>query len=73
MTEPAVLEHYRNRGKKVLASGRPGTAKTGALCALLEAGFKVRLLSTEENLAPLFTYTDPAALKANLEAIWIVR
>ena len=73
MVDQAILDHYRARGIKLLASGRPGTAKTGSLCALLEAGFKVRLLSTEENLAPLFTYTEPSALRENLEDIVIVR
>lgn len=45
---------------RILAQGRPGTRKTGALCALLNTGrFRLLLADYEGNTRPLFTYTKP--------------
>lgn len=51
---------------RILLAGWPGSAKTGAVSALLNAGYKVRLLDFEGNYEPLFQFTDPAKL-ANLD------
>lgn len=64
------------RGDKLLGQtpyrgfhiGLPGSAKTGALAALLNVGYKVRVLDFEGNFQPLLAYTDPRAL-GNLDVI----
>lgn len=44
----------------ILAQGYPGTAKTGALAALLNTGnFRARVIDFENNLLPLLQYTRP--------------
>lgn len=48
--------------------GYPGTAKTGALAALLNVGYKVRVLSYEGNFEPLTGFTDDRALD-NLDVV----
>lgn len=39
--------------------GYPGSAKTGALASLANAGYKLRVLSFEGNYEPLLNYSDP--------------
>jgi len=46
------------RGLRIAALGRPGTAKTGALAALANAGYKLRILDFDGNTEPLFQYID---------------
>lgn len=50
---------------RVLIVGYPGTAKTGALSALVNAGLKLRIAAFDKmgNMQPLFTYSDPSKLK----------
>lgn len=55
---------------RMLIVGYPGSGKTGALCSLLNAGFKVRLLMYDRvsNLQPLRAFTEPSKL-ANLDVV----
>jgi hypothetical protein len=53
---------------RILVGGYPGSAKTGALAALLNAGYKVRLLDFEGNYEPLLKFTQPDKL-ANLDIV----
>lgn len=48
---------------RMLIQGRPKTGKTGALVALAEAGFKLRILDFDNNPEPLFQYASDEALK----------
>lgn len=43
--------------------GWPGTAKTGSLACLANAGFKLRILDYDGNTEPLFTYVQPDKLE----------
>lgn len=51
---------------RLLIGGWPKGGKTGAIAALLNVGYKVRMLDFEGNYDVLLNYTDPAAL-ANLD------
>lgn len=53
---------------RMLLSGYPGTAKTGALAALANAGFKLRVLDFDGNPQSLLQYTEPDCLK-NIDII----
>lgn len=53
---------------RILLVGYPGSGKTGAISALLNVGYKVRLIDFEGNYKPLLTYTDKRAL-ANLDIL----
>lgn len=56
---------------RMMIGGEPGTAKTGALVALVNAGFKLRILDFDSNLEPLKAYCKPEML-ANVDAITFV-
>jgi hypothetical protein len=45
-----------------LIVGYPGTAKTGGLACLANAGFKLRILDFDGNLTPLLRFTRPECL-----------
>lgn len=47
---------------RMLIEGYPGTAKTGCIASLLNAGYKVRMVDYEANYAPLLQFTNPEAL-----------
>lgn len=57
-----------NRRVSMLAVGYPGAGKTGMVAALLNAGYKVRMLDFEGNVDPIVEYTDPKFLK-NLDVV----
>ena len=63
-------ELLANQTAKVLLIGYPGSGKTGSICALLNAGLKVRVLSYDKigNMAPLLKFTDPKYLD-NLDIV----
>lgn len=67
MTNAATL--LRNPALRILVVGYPGTAKTGSLASLLNAGFKIRYLDFDGNLDPLLQYTRPEML-ANLDVAY---
>src|SRR5882672_5670063 len=48
--------------------GFPGSGKTGAIAALLNVGYKVRVLDFEGNYQPLVGFADERAL-ANLDVV----
>lgn len=48
---------------RVLITGFPGAAKTGALAALANVGYKLRILDYEGNYAPLLQFVKPEFLK----------
>jgi hypothetical protein len=48
--------------------GNPGTAKTGGLVALANAGFKLRVLDLDQNIDPLLRFCTPEGLK-NIDAV----
>lgn len=47
----------------MLITGFPGAGKTGAIAALLNVGYKVRVIDFEGNYEPLLAYADPRTLK----------
>lgn len=47
---------------RVMIVGYPGAGKTGCLACLVDAGFKLRVLDFDGNLAPLLRFTRPDAL-----------
>lgn len=48
---------------RIMIGGWPKGGKTGAIAALLNAGWKVRMLDYEGNIDPLLNYAKPEALK----------
>lgn len=44
---------------RLMNTGYPGTAKSGQLASLVNAGFKLRILDYDGNLAPLWQYSNP--------------
>lgn len=48
---------------RAMLIGFPGSAKTGSLACLANAGFKLRVLDYDGNLEPLIRYTNPEALE----------
>ena len=58
------------KGLRILLIGYPGTAKTGCLASLLNAGYKMRYLDLDGNLDPLINYADPSRLH-DLDAVFL--
>lgn len=52
------------KSPRILAVGRPGTGKTGALAALVNAGFRLGIADFEGNLNPLVRYIKPELLNS---------
>jgi len=48
---------------RVLVTGYPGSAKTGSLASLANAGFKLRVLDFDGNPESLLLFTNPECLK----------
>lgn len=59
-----------DRPVRAMIVGWPGTAKTGSLAPLINAGYKMRILDFDGNLDPLFTYAKPDMLK-NVDAVYL--
>lgn len=53
---------------RLLIAGHPGSAKTGSLTALSDAGFKLRILDYDGNTLPLQMYGTPEG-KARIDAV----
>lgn len=68
MTNAANL--LRNPALRIMVVGYPGTAKTGSLVSLLNAGFKIRMLDYDGNIEPLLQYADKDKLK-NLDIVYL--
>lgn len=49
----------KNTPARIMVLGYPGTAKTGSLASLINAGYKIRMLDFDGNIEPLLTYVDP--------------
>jgi len=66
------------RGDKIAAKkpvrmmivGYPGTAKTGMIASLANAGYKIRMLDYDGNSQSLLTYTDADKL-ANIDIVYL--
>lgn len=48
---------------RVLVMGAPGSGKTGSLCSLIDAGYKLRVLDYDGNFRSVLEYANPAMLK----------
>ena len=57
MASPQKLR--ANKGLRILNVGYPGTAKTGGLASLVNAGFKFRFLDFDGNTDPLLARINP--------------
>lgn len=68
MTNAATL--LRNPALRIMVVGFPGTAKTGMLASLLNAGFKIRMLDFDGNIDPLLQYADQSML-GNLDVVYL--
>lgn len=64
-----ALALKRNMPVRVLIQGRPKTGKTGALVALVEAGFKLRMLDFDANPEPLLTFASDEALDKRVDIV----
>lgn len=53
---------------RMMIAGYPGSAKTGSLVSLLNAGYKLRILDYDGNIEPLLQYTNPDMLH-NLDVV----
>lgn len=66
------------RGDKIAAKqpvrmmivGYPGTAKTGMIASLANAGYKIRMIDYDGNSQSLLTYTNPDKL-ANIDIVYL--
>jgi hypothetical protein len=65
MTNAAKL---KNKPLRIMLIGYPGTAKTGSLASLANAGFKLRIENFDGNLDPLIDRINPAMLK-NVDSV----
>lgn len=56
---------------RALLVGYPGSGKTGALCCLLDAGFKLRVMAYDkrENMATLVRFVKNPAMLRNLDIV----
>lgn len=65
-----ALDLLKNNTARVLIVGYPGAGKTGAICSLLDAGLKVRVICYDKigNMTPLLKFTKPEMLK-NLDIV----
>jgi hypothetical protein len=61
MANAATLR--RKLPARIMIVGYPGTAKTGSLVSLANAGYKLRVLDFDGNIDPLLLFTDPAKLE----------
>jgi len=61
MTNAASLQ--ASPALRIMVVGYPGTAKTGMLASLLNAGFKIRMLDFDGNPEPLLQYANPDKLQ----------
>ena len=50
---PSLSQHHSNEFTKLLIEGDSGSGKTGSLCSLVAAGFKLRILDMDNGLEPL--------------------
>lgn len=55
---------------RILVVGYPGTAKTGMIASLANAGYKIRMLDYDGNSQSLLTYTEPDKL-ANIDIVYL--
>lgn len=53
---------------RVMLVGYPGTAKTGAIAALANAGFKIRMLDFDGNYVSLLKFTKPE-FRSNIDIV----
>lgn len=62
-----------NSPARVLLIGYPGAGKTGALCSLVDAGLKLRILSYDmaANMQPLFQYVQDKEKLANVDIVFL--
>jgi len=57
---PNITDHQSNQTTKLLLIGHSGTGKTGALCSLAAAGYKLRILDLDNGVDIIKSYlTDP--------------
>lgn len=55
---------------RAMIVGYPGTAKTGMLASLANAGYKIRMMDYDGNSQSLLAFTDPAKL-ANIDIVYL--
>lgn len=68
MANAATL--LRNSPLRIMLIGYPGTAKTGALASLANAGFKLRIIDFDGNLDPLLRRVQAEQL-SNIDAVYL--
>ena len=58
-----LADMAQNRTVKALLLGYPGSAKTGSLASLANAGYNIRILDFDRNIDPLFEYVNKDCMK----------
>lgn len=58
------------RPLRIMMVGYPGTAKTGSLVPLLDAGFKIRMIDYDGNIDPILQYAKPSSL-SRLDVVYL--
>ena len=58
-----LADMAQNRTVKALLIGYPGSAKTGSLASLANAGYNIRILDFDRNIDPLFEYVNKDCMK----------
>ena len=58
----SATELADNLAVRVMIVGYPGSGKTGALCCLADAGFKIRVIDFDGNYDPLLKFTSEGGL-----------
>lgn len=57
------------RPVRMMIVGYPGTAKTGGLASLIDAGYKLRILDYDGNTDPIFQYVKDRSKLANVDIV----
>lgn len=57
------------RPVRMMIVGYPGTAKTGGLASLIDAGYKIRMLDYDGNSDPIFQYVNKRENLANVDIV----
>lgn len=59
----SAVDLAENLAARVMILGYPGSGKTGALCCLADAGYKLRVIDFDGNYQSLLKFSKPESLK----------
>lgn len=66
---PSMTDHEANKVVKAICLADSGTGKTGALAALVDAGYNVRVLDFDNGMSPIRGYVKDKSKLANVHYV----